>query len=88
MELKLEIRYEQLLQLFRQLPFKEKKQFLREIEKEIIDVSAGIDLESKLTDHPRMDMKNAAALLLEDYRHDEDLTIFTAIDADDFHDAR
>ena len=31
------------------------------------------------------DVKNAAELLKEDYKNDEDLTIFTALDSEEFH---
>lgn len=89
MNLILEIGYEQLLQLFRQLPPKQKKQFLKEIEKEVIEADINTNLvQEPVPDYPRMDLKSAAALLLEDYQHDEELTTFTALDAETFHETR
>lgn len=89
MNLILEIGYEQLLQLFRQLPPKQKKQFLKEIEKEMIEVDTNINLvEEPSPDYPRMEMQAAATLLLDDYLHDEELTAFTVLDTETFHETR
>ncbi len=89
MNLILEIGYEQLLQLFRQLPPKQKKQFLKEIEKEVIESDINTNLvQEPAPDYPRMEMQSAATLLLDDYFHDEELTTFTALDAEPFHETR
>ena len=89
MNLILEIGYEQLLQLFRQLPPKQKKQFLKEIEKEVIEADINTNLvQESAPDYPRMEMQSAATLLLDDYFHDEELTTFTALDAEPFHETR
>lgn len=90
MNLNLEIGYEQLLQLFRQLPPKQKKQFLQDIQKEVVASAEKVDLvqEPAAADYARLEMKDAAALLLDDYLHDEELTAFTALDAETFHETR
>ena len=78
MNLILEIGYEQLLQLFRQLPPKQKKQFLKEIEKEVIESDINTNLvQEPAPDYPRMDLKSAAALLIDDYQQDEELIPFS-----------
>lgn len=89
MTLKLEIGYEQLLQLFRQLPPKQQKQFLKEIEKETAEANEQVNFVQEPTaDYARVDMETAAKLLLDDYLHDEELTALTALDAEPFHETR
>lgn len=89
LKLKLEIGYEQLLQLFRQLPPKQQKQFLKDIEKEGIEANQQVNFVQEPTaDYAKTDMETAAKLLLADYLHDEELTAFTALDAELFHETR
>lgn len=89
LNLKLEIGYEQLLQLFRQLSPKQKKQFLQDIQKEVVASADKVNLVQEPTaDYARMEMQDAAALLLDDYLHDEELTAFTVLDAETFHETR
>lgn len=89
MNLNLEIGYERLLQLFRQLPPKQKKQFLQDIQKEVVANSEKVDLvQEPAADYARLEMKDAAALLLDDYVNNEELTAFTALDAEKFHETR
>lgn len=89
LKLKLEIGYEQLLHLFRQLPPKQKKQFLKDIEKEAVAANEQVNFVQEPTaDYAKTDMETAAKLLLNDYLHDEELTAFTALDAEPFHETR
>jgi len=89
MTLKLEIGYEQLLHLFRQLPPKQKRQFLKDIEKEALGADNQVDfVQEPSADYAKTDMEMAASLLLDDYLHDEELTAFTALDAEPFHETR
>lgn len=39
-------------------------------------------------DTPRMDMASAAALLAKDYAHDDELTVFSVLDSEDFYEQR
>ncbi len=89
MVLKLEIDYEQLLHLFRQLPAKQKKQFLLDIGKEtILEKSTTEDVQEPGADYSRTDMKSAAQILLNDYQNDEELLAFTSLDSETFHETR
>lgn len=89
MNLNLEIGYEQLLQLFRQLSPKQKKQFLQDIQKEVVASAEKVNMvQEPSADFTRLEMQDAAALLLNDYLHDEELTAFTALDPETFHETR
>lgn len=80
MTLTLEIGYEQLLRLFRQLPPTQKRQFLKEAA-----LSAYHPEPTPEADYPRMDMASAAALLADDYLYDDELTVFTVLDAEELY---
>lgn len=89
MRISLEIGYDQLLQLFRQLSPKQKKQFLQDIQKEVVANAEKTDMvQEAAADYARVEMQDAAAFLLNDYLQDEELVAFTALDAETFHETR
>ena len=89
MVLKLEIDYEQLLYLFKQLPAKQKKQFLLDISKETnVEKNKDEDVREPGADYLRTDMKLAAKILLNDYQNDQELLAFTSLDSETFHETR
>ena len=88
MTVKLEIGYEQLLQLFRQLSPKQQKQFLQDAEKEALHLKTQDMVEESTADYPLMDIQSAAMLLLDDYQHNKELTAFSALDTEAYHETR
>lgn len=42
-------------------------------------------LEKQLAEHKKIELAAAAKALLPDYQDDPDLTVFTTLDAEDFH---
>lgn len=89
MHISLEIGYDQLLQLFRQLSPKQKKQFLQDIQKEVVASPEKTDMvQEPAADYARVEMQDAAAFLLNDYLQDEELAAFTALDAETFNETR
>ncbi|MBK6933371.1 MAG: hypothetical protein IPH12_21880 [Saprospirales bacterium] len=63
---------------------------MNEIEKEDLRPSdiAKDHLQEPSADYPKTDMESAAVLLLNDYLNDDELTAFTALDIETFHETR
>ncbi len=82
MQFTLELGFEQVLVLVRQLPTGQKLRLFREIEKDIQTEPQALPIIQ------RTDMTMAAQLLLEDYVSDEELTSFTTLDPEPFQNFR